>query len=456
MHILIVNPPNTPFTPRNILIEPIDTLLLATILKSNGFEITILDMDLEQRTNIPSFAEFDAVLVVHDYHIPLHNESTIENISFILTRARSENKISVLCGKYATYASDEQLVDLGADYYASFEAENTILDLFNSIRSGNIDNIKNIPNIKRRVHLTLIHNSTSENRKEIKDLPYPDRSLIDTSRYIDVRTMLSSRGCHQHCEFCHVPGFWGRWRARSPEQVVAEIKHIYQTTGSKKILFLDDNALVNRNRIQDICEKLISLNLPLTFGALASVDRVDQETLSLMWKAGFRWIHFGIESGDFSVFDQIKKRINEKQIKDAFSISKSLGFRTRASVILDLPGSTAQSIVATSEVLKEIEPDEIRLHYLSIRMGSTYFEEYSNPWNTQYIHHSQPGTTLSKSSRDELMHQTDLAIRYFKEREYASISSMDAFDDLDALKRISPDMKIIALCPIRYGLEWKK
>ena len=47
MNILVVNPPNKPFTNMSILAEPIDVLQIATIIKAKYSDVSVIDMDVK-------------------------------------------------------------------------------------------------------------------------------------------------------------------------------------------------------------------------------------------------------------------------------------------------------------------------------------------------------------------------------------------------------------------------
>ena len=51
MKILVVNPPNKPFTNKSIIAEPIDILQIATIIQKEYKEVKVLDMDVNQMNN---------------------------------------------------------------------------------------------------------------------------------------------------------------------------------------------------------------------------------------------------------------------------------------------------------------------------------------------------------------------------------------------------------------------
>ena len=72
MKILVVNPPNKPFTNKSIIAEPIDILQIATIIQKEYKEVKVLDMDVNQmNNNINKYLEEKNILIfVFDYHIP--------------------------------------------------------------------------------------------------------------------------------------------------------------------------------------------------------------------------------------------------------------------------------------------------------------------------------------------------------------------------------------------------
>ncbi|MDR2541147.1 MAG: hypothetical protein LBD11_05200 [Candidatus Peribacteria bacterium] len=88
MNVLVINPPNIPFTNPGILIEPIDVLTIATSIQSQDFSVSILDMDVRKMltNDLKSYLEnknFSHVIIVYDYHIPLHTNEAFNEILHI-------------------------------------------------------------------------------------------------------------------------------------------------------------------------------------------------------------------------------------------------------------------------------------------------------------------------------------------------------------------------------------
>ena len=51
MNVLVVNPPNKPFTNTSILAEPLDVLQIATIIKEKHDNVHVIDMDVNRMDN---------------------------------------------------------------------------------------------------------------------------------------------------------------------------------------------------------------------------------------------------------------------------------------------------------------------------------------------------------------------------------------------------------------------
>ena len=62
----------------------------------------------------------------------------------------------------------------------------------------------------------------------IDDLPYPDYSLFPLSSYKEKGQLpfIFSRGCIGRCAFCFEQKYWGKYRCRSVENVIGEMRHL--------------------------------------------------------------------------------------------------------------------------------------------------------------------------------------------------------------------------------------
>lgn len=452
-NILFINPPNIPFTSKGILIEPIDIIHLATFTKSLGYNVSFLDMDVKKihPEFIHDFVDLnkiDIAVIVFDYHIPLHDEGTNQNIKKLLTILNDFKITSILGGKIASYYNEEKLKDWNADFFIHKEMETPLKNILSDLSS--------LPNnIRKKDKNTniIISSDYKKNIINLNDFPFPDRSLCDLSDYIDVRTMLSSRGCNLKCTFCHVPEFWGNWNGKSPELVVQEINYLKKEFNAEKILFLDDNATAQPKRMKEISQLLLAQNNQTPLGCLGTIISFQEDVMQTMFNAGFRWIHYGVESGDEQQLISMQKKINPEKIKYVLEKTKNIGFRVRTSWIMDMPDLTEDAILNTEKMILENPTDEIRLHFLTLRLGSFLHNKFHID-TKQFIHNHKQNLNISGLDSQLIAASVERIISSLLQKGYVLVSNPDDFLDVEKLKQQSPELKIVSLCPLRYGLGW--
>jgi anaerobic magnesium-protoporphyrin IX monomethyl ester cyclase len=460
--VLFLNPPNAPFTSRGILIEPIDTLGLASWVEHLGYDCSIIDMDVRQLLasqldDVMNGQWPDVIVIVFDYHIPLHDAGTNEQIEAICDLARSKGSKIILGGKAATFLTSEKL-KIKADVYIAHEMELALQELLTiPVQSWHSQSFKTIAGIRYwedDTFSTLCQTTKREQKIVLDDLPVANRNLIRLNDYIDVRTLLSSRGCNLQCTFCHVPGFWGWWRGRSAQIVVNEIEHLVNHHHVKKILFLDDNAMVKPQRMEEISHLLQQRNISVALGCLGTIERYRQQTVEKMYQGGFRWIHYGVESGDNGQLHMMGKRINQEKIWQAVKGTQQAGLRVRTSWIMDMPEMTIEALKNTEEMILSLGSEEVRLHFLTLRLGSILHEQYHDIDTPQFIHKGQQNLNISALPEALIEQSVHRILQGLVKQGYTIVRNAQEFCDVQALKSRSPELKIVSLCPLRYGLGW--
>lgn len=458
MNVLLINPPNVPFTSSGILIEPIDLLGLTTWVKHLGHQASLLDMDVKCLTATDLSNKIthwpDVMVIVFDYHIPLHDVGANEQIKNICAIAKSHGTKVILGGKGATFWPDDKLIEIGADIYVAHEMEYALKEVLSCNWSKST--LSQVSGIRYVIDNKVYQTAEPKDKVDLNELPISDRSLIDLNDYIDVRTLLSSRGCNLRCTFCHVPGFWGWWRGRKSQSVVDEIEILVNHHQSKKILFLDDNATVQTKRMQDIAQGLIDRNIQTTLGCLGTIDRYDEKTLAKMHEGGFRWIHYGAESGDNEQLIAMGKRINQKKILQAVKGTQQAGLRVRTSWIMDMPGLTLDGLKRTQDLILSQGSEEIRLHFLTLRLGSILHQEVMHEETPQFIHNGKQNLNISGVSSQAIEQSVHEIVVELAAQGYAVVRNAAEFKDVQKLKEISPKLKVVSLCPLRYGLGWER
>ena len=398
----------------------------------------------------------DVVIISYDYHIPLHTQKALENIAEICKKLKEYNIKIIMIGKTVTY--NPKIIDIiNFDIGIIGETENIINNILDT-DINNMDEISKISGIVYKNGKKIIINAPRKEKYDLDKLPIPNRELVDLADYIDIRSILSSRGCINQCDFCPTYNYWGSWRGKSAKNVVNEIEYLISKYNTKKIIFLDDNATVNKVRMQEISKIIIEKKINIRLGCLASINTYDKETFELMYKAGFRWLHFGIESGSQKILKNNNKKFNVNYAKQVIKEVKQMGYRIRTSFIFDLPTTTKDDMQKTIEFILETEPDEIRAHFLTLRLGTTIYNKLSKGKDLpiQYIHSDKPLIESEVYTNSEMLKDIDILIDELKEKDYKIIRDVNEWEDLENLRNKEGKIKFLSFCPSRYGIDWEK
>jgi len=345
---LIVNAPNIPQNDPSILIEPVDVLTLATWIQHNHNDVSFIDLDRFGINTLDGLtSHYKVALVVFDYLIPLYSSEAINGFDDLFSAISEIADYILFAGRLATYFPHEMLNKFHMLYGCVVgEPEIVLVDLFKYKNLRLLETNTNI--ITRKSQFNNFKLSFPAKRKNIYNLfpasgPIADRKLCQFNKYIDVHSIISSRGCTGCCKFCSTPGYLGTWRAASPQLVLSEIKHLVNL-GAYKIIFLDDNFSTDRNRVRQICKSIKENRINIIWGCLCRIGDVNEQLLNEMHEAGCRWIHFGIEHGDSNIRRNLGKDFSDKHAIEIIKFAQKIDIRVRTSWILDLPEATSVSV----------------------------------------------------------------------------------------------------------------
>jgi len=255
------------------------------------------------------------------------------------------------------------------DFAVLGEGEYSFLNLVRCIEKGDHEGIKEIKGIAFRDETRIVKNEKTEVIQNLDKLPMP-------SKYFDFQHLSSSRGCPSNCTFCGSPQFWGhKVRFHSPEYFVEQLEQLYQ----KDITFFyisDDTFTMRKDRVIEICKKIIEKDLKITWFAISRVNFVDEEMLYWMRKAGCIQISYGVESGSEEIRKVLNKNIKTDDIKRAFALTTKYGILSRAYFIYGSPGENYETIQETIDLIHEIKPLSTIFYILDIFPGTALYEDF--------------------------------------------------------------------------------
>ena len=225
----------------------------------------------------------------------------------------------------------------------------------------------------------------NERRTFIKDLdilPLPARELLPNQEYIhsgkkqygySITTVMSTRGCPFHCDFCSNVVFGGSYRERSPQNVVDEIENAL-SLGYDRISFADDVFTKKKERVLKICNEINKRGLHFLWECLGRVDSIDYPTALEMKKAGCFRIFFGIESGNENILKLMKKEITIEQARMAVDAASRAEIQVGAFFIIFYPGETQQTILDTLRFSASLPLDYLGLTLPYFLPGTALFD----------------------------------------------------------------------------------
>lgn len=319
---------------------PPQGLLLIAASLPKGWEVRFLDENMKVATD-EDFDWADAVFV-SGMHIQR------PQINDICRRAHEHN-LAVALGGPSVSACPENYPDF--DYLHVGELGDATEELFR--RLG-----RDTSRPGKQVVLT------TQERREMSEFPIPAYELIPLERYF-LGSIQFSSGCPYQCEFCDIPGLYGRNpRLKTPAQVTAELDKLLECGLTGSVYFVDDNFIGNRKAALDLLPHLVEWQkrngFALQFACEATLNIAKRpEILALMRDAYFATVFCGIETPDPAALKAMSKQHNMVvPILEGVQTLNSYGLEVVSGIIL---GLDTDSLEAGEGILEFVDQSEIPL-----------------------------------------------------------------------------------------------
>ncbi len=366
---------------------PIGIMSLSSVIKQAGHECVLFD---QANPDTPNQVIIDRIN---------REQPDLVGLSFLSTtsypyakilareiRATNQNVKLAFGGVFASLnASLVKLQCPEVDFVCRGDGEQLLLDLL-----ANFENPQAVASLTWMKNGQVIQNPNRAMERQLDQWPFPDRESLKLdyveSMPLDVpvvlsmdrfTTMQTSRGCPWPCIFCDIPIFnEGKWRARSPQHVVAEMKHL-EELGYKSVGFVDDHFLLQPKRIEAICNGIMEEKLTIRWGIEGRVDSVAQHLFPAMAKANCRAMMFGIESGSQKILDRLKKEQTLDQVTTAVKNAKKAGIEiVHGFFTVGNPDETVEDMEATFDFASALPLDTFGFNRLCVYRGTPLWQEY--------------------------------------------------------------------------------
>ncbi|MFC1621907.1 B12-binding domain-containing radical SAM protein [Patescibacteria group bacterium] len=338
----------------------------ATVAKKAGYKVVWMDGIAEQK----SYAEWEKALKKEkpDYLLIETKAPVIKEHWIIINKLKKElPKLKIiLVGDHVTYKPEESLDNCKVDYIlAGGDYDFLLVEFLDALEKK-----KELPAgvwYKSQGNKVLNTGPAKLNHK-LDELPFVDRDLTKWELYAyengnykftPATYMYSGRDCWwNRCTFCvwdHTLNPQGSYRRFSPERLLAEVKHVVDKYGVKEI-FDDAGTLFVGPPLKKFCELLIEsgYNKKVVYSCNMRLNALNQEYYDLMAKANFRFLLYGMESGNQETLDKLDKGLQVHQIEEGARMAKRAGLEPHLTIMLGYPWETYEMAKNTINLAKDL------------------------------------------------------------------------------------------------------
>lgn len=401
---------------------PLGIYYLASYLLKHGFDVKVTDAEVLGLSSAqivneigkygPDFVGISSTTVA--FHRAVEVATAIKE--------RMKDACVILGGPHVT-ANPEQAMQFGQfDYGVLREGEVTFIELLKAIiASTDASVVKGIVYRTKEgtVHLT----PPREYIQDLDSLPFPAFHLItdiglynpppSNYRTLPVISMITSRGCPNQCTFCDNNVFGRKYRQRSAENIVEEIKILWRKYHFREIAFVDDTFLIDKERIYKLFRLLEGEGISFFWTCMSWINNIDYEFLKFIQSKGCWHISFGIESGDEAILKLIRKNISLDKAIEVVDWCHQLKIRTKGFFIMGHPVETIRTLDKTIQMACRLKLDDIVVTINTPIPGSLQYAEAAkygtldttdwaqfNYWRPVFIPHGLTREILLRKHRE--------------------------------------------------------
>lgn len=280
---------------------------------------------------------------------------------------------TVLGGPHPSINAEATAAHPDVDFVVVNEGERTAPELFRALAAGaDRRDMTRIAGIAFKIDQRIMVTPPRPLIDELDSLRFPARHLLPMELYhraaslgvksralynIDMgdkqyyyndrsTSIISSRGCPFHCNFCSINLTMGyKFRKRTPSNVLAELDQCVRDYGIQHFDFEDDNLTFDKNRIRNICDGIVESGHQFTWSTPNGIraDIIDEDLVIRMKKSGCRRVFVAPESGVQAVVDEIiEKNMRLSAVTNAVRLFAKHGVYIDASFVIGSVGKNGR------------------------------------------------------------------------------------------------------------------
>lgn len=321
---------------------PISTAIIAGVMKSHGYSVKCLDLNITLFKQLGNQAFYDLIGVWEKTRKPTDEETKmlldfihkelvpyIDNDTRLLISVFSDNSqmfAKMVCETVLSLYPQCEIVlggmgvrDFG---YSMLEAKLCSFVIYGEGEEAIIELLKgniNYPGINNPENLLQVN--------DLDNLAFPDYSNYDLDLYdylFEAKrevNIVGSRGCVRKCTYCNVPAFWPKFRYRSGQNLADEMIHHYENHGVNQFYFTDSLINGSLKAFRDMCHKLSKYNNDHKAGfkwggqfIFKPKRQLTDDYFDMIAEAGGQQFYVGIETGSDKIRWEMDKKFTNEDI----------------------------------------------------------------------------------------------------------------------------------------------
>ena len=352
-------------------LTPLGLVSIGGPLIDAGFTVRLIDHDAygwSFKKLLEEVGTFQA-----EYVLLGHSGSTASHKVAVRTIQEIKSafpKMSVIYGGvYPSYADKSIMQGCSEiDFIVRGEGEQTILELINAIENN--ENLDKVDGLTWRNGDQIIANRS---RAPIQNLDayrlgweLVDWSLYRIFGFKRAAGLQFSRGCPLTCSYCGQWMFWKKWRHRSPENIVEQLKILSRQYGVDYVWFADENFSADKETLKRLLELIIESKLDLSLNInMTAADVVrDADIIHLYKAAGVDYMVMGVESLKDEVIVNIRKNNPFAISKEAVRLLRQHNILSLTNIIYGLEDESWKTIREKFKNMLELDSDILNACYI--------------------------------------------------------------------------------------------
>jgi radical SAM superfamily enzyme YgiQ (UPF0313 family) len=210
--------------------------------------------------------------------------------------------------------------------------------------------------------------------RDIAGIPPIRRDLIKRSRYLVPNSIVVSRGCPHHCDFCYKDAFFEGGRSFYTQQVDSALAEIDRLPG-RHLYFLDDHLLGHQRFSSGLFEGMKGMNR--VFQGASTIDAILRgDLIEKAAAAGMRSVFVGFETLSRNNLVQSNKSQNiGRNYEEAIKRLHSLGIMVNGSFVFGLDADDTDVFKRTVDWAVKNSLTTCTFHILTPYPGTRLFQD---------------------------------------------------------------------------------